>query len=757
MMKPQEGNGEALTHLPQDLLEALRTHVPPETVQAAAAHDIDSTGRYIESHLVLTDDRLGHLHRANGHWSTAWVPLADLTHAEIVEGLGMGVLRLLAEKSVVAEYRFSLRHAKEMARLQRALERRLGNKDEADLPPEKGRPDEKKVRCDICGQVIPSWSETCQACISKRKVLRRLIDFIRPYKWRAIGGLSMALLVTVAGLARPYLTKPMLDKGLGQGEGYTADYGVLLGYIAIYAGLIVFQAIGGAARQRLMGFLGSLVSRDIRDRTYEHLHKLSLSYFSKRPTGSLVSRITSDSDRIWDFVAFTTVEAIISSLTILGVAVALFLLDWRLACIVLIPVPIMIALTIYFHKQLHRGHDQMWHRWAMLTAVVADALPGVRVIKAFGQEKREVSRFHVENADFYRREVRMVGLWTLFGPVVMFCTQIGSILVWLVGGYWAVIGEEAGGISLGTLMAFIGYMWMFYGPIHMIAHMDRMLNRAATSVQRIFEILDTEPAIFSRRGARQMDSLQGRIELRNVSFSYDGVRRVLKNVNLTIEPGQMIGLAGPSGGGKSTLINLICRFYDVLEGQILIDGVDVRDYDVEALRRHIGVVLQEPFLFHGTVASNIAYGHPDATIDAIIAAARAANAHDFIVGFPDGYDTQVGERGHTLSGGERQRISIARAILNNPKVLILDEATSSVDTETEKLIQEALDRLISNRTTIAIAHRLSTLSKADRLVILDKGEIVEQGPHDELRDKEGGTYAKLVRMQSEMQSIMAIG
>jgi ATP-binding cassette subfamily B protein len=275
-------------------------------------------------------------------------------------------------------------------------------------------------------------------------------------------------------------------------------------------------------------------------------------------------------------------------------------------------------------------------------------------------------------------------------------------------------------------------------------------------VQRIFEILDTEPAIFSKTDAHVAPQIHGRIELRNVSFSYDGIRKVLQNVSLTIEPGEMIGLAGPSGGGKTTMINLICRFYDTLEGQILIDGIDVKDYDIEALRRRIGVVLQEPFLFYGTVARNIAYGKPDATIEEIIAAARAANAHDFIVGFPDGYDTVVGERGHTLSAGERQRVSIARAILTNPTVLILDEATSSVDTETEKLIQEALDRLIAHRTTIAIAHRLSTLRKANRLVVLEKGKIVEVGTHDELSNKEGGVYAKLVHMQAEMKSIIAI-
>ena len=428
--------------------------------------------------------------------------------------------------------------------------------------------------------------------------------------------------------------------------------------------------------------------------------------------------------------------------------------------VVLLPVPVMVSLTFYFHRKLHRGFDRLFHRWSVMTAVVADALPGVRVIKAFSQEKREVRRFGQKNQDFYENEIGMINIWTVFGPVVAFCTQIGRLLVWIVGGWWVVRDyynpPAHGAMTAGYLMAFTGYMWMFYGPIHMIAHIDRMFNRAATSVQRIFEVLDTEPAIFSRRGAHLPERLAGKIEFRDVSFSYDGIRRVLKNVDLKVEPGRMIGLAGPSGGGKTTLVNLICRFYDVLEGQILVDGVDVRDYDVEALRRRIGVVLQEPFLFHGTVAQNVAYGKSDATLDEIIAAAKAANAHDFIVGFPDGYDTVVGERGHTLSGGERQRISIARAVLHNPAILILDEATSSVDTETEKLIQQALERLVAQRTTIAIAHRLSTLAKADRLVILENGKIVEEGRHEDLKVKPDGVYARLLRVQTELQSVIAI-
>lgn len=748
--KPQE---DALARLPPKLREEVIARASGEPVLAAAPYDLDPRGMYTEGYLILTDTRVGHFRKQDGTWAGEWRLLKDLTGAVLAEGLGMGILRLLAAETAAAEYRFTLRHRREVARLQRRMERLIRGKEGDEEPAEHVRKDEKKVRCDKCGGVIPSWSEVCPACLSRRKVLSRLLDFVKPYRWQASLGFALAMLATASALVRPYLSRPMMDSGLGLAPGHQADYPLLVKFVIIMAGLTVLSAAAEAVRERLMATLGSRMGRDIRDRTYEHLHKLSLSFFSRKPTGSLVARVTSDSDRIWDFVAFTIIESVVSILTIVGVGAALFLMDWKLACIVLLPIPVMFVLMVVFHKRLHSGFHRLFHRWSQMTAIVADALPGVRVIKAFGQERHEVARFGGVNRGYYEDEVGMISLWTLFRPVMQFCSQIGTLLVWIVGGYWVVKGR----LTAGTLVAFNGYMWMFYGPIHMIAHMDRMFNRAATSVQRIFEILDTEPAIFSDSSATRVTALRGSIELKNVSFSYDGVRKVLQNVDLKIAPGEMIGLAGPSGGGKTTMVNLICRFYDPLEGQILIDGVDVRDYDVESMRRRIGVVLQEPFLFHGTVAANIAYGKAGATPDEVIAAARAANAHDFIVGFPDGYDTIVGERGHTLSGGERQRISIARAILNSPDILILDEATSSVDTETEEMIQQALDRLVANRTTIAIAHRLSTLRKATRLVILDKGKIAEQGTHQELTGKEGGVYAKLISMQVKMQSTIAIG
>jgi ATP-binding cassette subfamily B protein len=753
-----------LDHLPDDLRLRLAQEVETEQITASAPYDLDVRGSYVDGHLVLANGRLGDFTRLNGHWKGQWLELGDFSDVRMIEGLGLNVLRFISDDKVAAEYRHTMRFAKPMAHLHRLLEREISGAEapteDADEP-EKPQ-DGKKIRCDKCGRVIPPWAEHCPACLSRRKILIRLLDFVGPYKWRAVMGAALALAVTAIGLVGPALRKPMVDRGLGAAKDVVPDWDVFLLYVSLLGGLMLVLAVGRGLQQRLMAGLGSRISRNIRQAVYAHLHKLSLSFFSRKQTGGLVTRVTSDSDRLWDFIAFTIVEVGVSILTLVGVGIAMFWLNWKLAMFVLLPIPLMVALTLFFHHRLHRVFGRMWHRWSQMTAVIADALPGVRVIKAFSQEDREIERFRSRNDAVYDEEMKMVGTWTVFGPIMQFLTQLSELLIWILGGWWVIrdftnppaAGEPV--MTVGTLMAFIGYMAMFNRPIHMIAHMDRMFNRAATSAQRIFEILDTEPTIFSKTGATPADALDGAIELRNVSFSYDGIRKVLRNVDLKIEAGQMIGLAGPSGGGKTTLINLICRFYDTLEGQILIDGVDVRDYNIEKLRRRIGVVLQEPFLFHGTVAENIAYGHPAATIDQIIESARAANAHDFIVGFPDGYDTLIGERGHSLSGGERQRISIARAVLGNPRILILDEATSSVDTETEKLIQEALDRLISNRTTIAIAHRLSTLRKADRLVVLENGTVVEQGSHEELAGKEDGLYARLIRMQTELQATMAV-
>jgi ATP-binding cassette subfamily B protein len=433
----------------------------------------------------------------------------------------------------------------------------------------------------------------------------------------------------------------------------------------------------------------------------------------------------------------------------------MFWFNWKLAIAALLPVPPLAVLTYYRSMKMQAMFGRLWTYWSRMTAVVGDALPGVRVVKAFANEQKEVTRFDRRSDEYSMHEQEVNSVWAALQPIIFGTMTFGRNLVWIVGGYF-VIKYPSSENSISTLVMFGMFVNMFYDPIMELANSNRMVTRAASSATRVFEVLDTAPDIYSTTVARKAPTLKGQVEFRQVSFSYEGAQPALRDVSVKVEPGEMIGLCGPSGAGKSTFVNLICRFYDATDGQILIDGVDIRDYDVHWLRRQIGLVLQEPYLFHGTIADNIRYGNPEASPSEVIRAAKAANAHDFVVGFPDGYDTMVGERGQSLSGGERQRISIARAILHNPRILILDEATSSVDTETEKQIQQALDRLVEGRTTFAIAHRLSTLQAANRLIVLEKGKIVEQGRHSDLVDKPEGVYAKLHKTQMEMSSQVAL-
>jgi ATP-binding cassette subfamily B protein len=385
--------------------------------------------------------------------------------------------------------------------------------------------------------------------------------------------------------------------------------------------------------------------------------------------------------------------------------------------------------------RLRTGFEKIDRVWGEVTNVLADTIPGIRVVKAFAQEKREAARFRLANKHNLAVNDRINRIWSLFSPTVSLMTELGLLVVWAFG-IWQV---SRGDITVGTLTAFLAYISRFYSRLDSMSRIVSVTQKSASAAKRIFDILDHVSSVPDPAQPARLERVEGRIEVRDVGFRY-GNRAVNRGVNLTIAPGEMIGLVGHSGSGKSTLVNLICRFYDVAEGAILLDGVDIRSFAVSDYRRNIGLVLQEPFLFFGTIAENIAYGKPDATRAEIMAAARAAHAHEFILRLPHGYDSMVGERGQGLSGGERQRISIARALLIDPRILILDEATSSVDSETEKEIQKALDNLVKGRTTIAIAHRLSTLQRADRLVVMDRGQVVEQGPHDELMARQGAYY-----------------
>jgi len=535
----------------------------------------------------------------------------------------------------------------------------------------------------------------------------------------------------------------------------SARMGNLLLYSSLLLLIIALTEVIGGWRQVKLNTIGTQISRDLRHQVYAHLHSLSLRFFNKRRTGSLITRVTNDTDRLQEFIVYGTVNFIRDVLMVVFSAGIMFWLNWRLAIVALLPVPIVATLTYLRGRKMHKAWSRVWNYWSRISAVVGDALPGVRVVKAFSNESREIDRFDKRSNEYMQKEQETNRLWWTLQPIVSGIMRLGGLLVTLIGGL-ILIFDKSGHTTLGQLLAFSGQVWQFYGPVNELANANRMVTRAASSASRVYEILDTPPDIFDRQGAYKPDKIEGKIEFRNVWFSYEGAQPALRDVSLTIQPGEMVGLCGPSGAGKSTFVNLIPRFYDVTDGQILLDGVDVRDYDVHVLRRAVGMVLQDPHLFHGTISDNIRYGNPTATEAQVITAARAANAHNFIVGFPDGYDTMVGERGQSLSGGERQRVSIARAILHNPKILILDEATSSVDSETEKQIQQALDRLVEGRTTIAIAHRLSTLTAADHLVVLERGKVAETGTLEELSNKQDGVYAKLVNTQRELGSLMAV-
>jgi len=491
------------------------------------------------------------------------------------------------------------------------------------------------------------------------------------------------------------------------------------------------------------------VARDLRAELYGHIQRSSLAFVSRKKTGSLISRVTADTDRLWEFIAFGVVDVSLSLVMLAGLGAVLLTLDWRLGLVMTLPVPVFCWLIYRHGESLNGLFIRTWRKWSRVTDILSDTIPGIRVVKAFNQETREIDRFVVRNDDVTDEINNIHALWTRFWPTLMLAVHTTTVLVWVL----AVPRLLGSGhpLSAGVFVSFLLYTTMFVAPIEIIGQMVRTINRAVSSAHRVFEVLDSEPEVKDRPHPVRLSPVRGRVTFDNVTFAYDGVRQILRGVSFDVQPGELVGLVGPSGGGKSTIVSLLARFYDVSGGVVRVDGVNVRDLDTGHYREQLGMVLQEPYLFHGTVLDNIRYGLPTASLGAVVDAAKAANAHDFICKLGQGYDTVVGERGHTLSGGERQRISIARAILHDPRILILDEATSSVDTETEHQIQEALDRLIAGRTVFAIAHRLSTLRKASRLLVISDGRLAESGTHRELLDKPDGIYRRLYEMQLQLQ------
>jgi ABC-type multidrug transport system fused ATPase/permease subunit len=571
-------------------------------------------------------------------------------------------------------------------------------------------------------------------------ILKRLFGYVTPY-WKILL-LNAVLLVGRAGveLVPPLFQRAIVDDVVTARN--LSRLGLLIGLlVGVYALIQLIRVADNYVRHGL----GERFILDMRVRLYAYLQRLSLSFFEQTSTGELMSRVTNDVNALEQFVTHGTALTGVDLLRLVGAVVVLFVLHWQLALLVIIPVPLLVVGLRIFNKRVRPVYRQVRHRLGDINAQLQDNLAGIKVIQAFGQEEQALQRFATESEEYYRARVKGIWYWSSFFPAMSFLASLGTVIVLGAGSVMVVNGS----LTLGTLVAFLAYMASFYEPINRLTEVDDIFQQAIAAGERIFELLDTAPDIQDAPGAVDLPPIRGEVVFDDVHFDYGTGEEVLHDVEFHMAPGEVVALVGPSGAGKTSVANLLCRFYDPIHGRIAIDGCDLRQVSLASLRRQVAVVLQDTFLFNSTVRDNLQYGKPGATDDEIVAAAKAAHAHEFVEALPQGYDTEVGERGVKLSGGQKQRLALARAILADPRILILDEATSSVDAEAEYLIQQALEAVLKGRTALVIAHRLSTIRNADKIIALEDGRIVEVGDHRQLLEH-GGLYSQLYRRQLEL-------
>lgn len=654
-----------------------------------------------------------------------------------------GIVTILTrDGKEICAARFSMKHIIRVSYVARGAQAIITGMEDGKIPGDSERVKslEYEKYCEKCGRALPGTSK-CPYCEGKLDVMRKFLMLCGEYIGKLLLISLLMALVAAVNLLSPMIQRDFIDGALSSGEGTWTDLWLFVG---ITFSLLIGRILLEVTRYWHCCKLGASLSMTLRQKLYYKIQSLSLSFINNRKPGELMNRVSRDTRQIRMFMEEIFGDMFSTMLTMIVSLVVMFMISWQMTLLSMVFIVLVFVITRAFWHHIHVIFHKQWLKADDLSSSLQDIISGIRVVKSFGKEEREAERFTKKTTEYAAISRKNETFWAIFFPILTFLMGCGTYIAVMFGGMDVLEGE----MTVGELVQYITYCGYLFGPLGWMTHLPRAVMQMLTSLNRIYDVLDEEPQMADNEDSREFP-IQGAFNFERVSFGYQTYEPVLENISFQVEPGEMIGLVGPSGAGKSTLINLVMRLYDVDQGKITIDGSDIRDIKMECLHSQIGVVLQETFLFSGTILANIRFARQDASLAEVIQAAKAANAHDFICKTPDGYNTYVGEHGYNLSGGERQRIAIARAILNNPRLLILDEATSALDTESEFLIQQALDRLVKGRTTFAIAHRLSTLRNADRLVVIDKHGIAEIGTHNELLEKKG-IYYGLVTAQLQM-------